>query len=156
MGGVSIFALRGCRQAEDILRLYLLHDLLKGECRQMVAFIDNDVPVFCDEVFDSSLPWVLWMMAISTVPLRSLFPPPSWPIDLVQNPSLLAGHDPILRWPADALDLADPCVNCRAWKIRALRWTPLAAFRHPPRKGSIRKRRPARGRMPKRFVQRGL
>ncbi len=52
-GVVSIFALRGCRQAEDVPRLYLFHDLLKGECRQMVAFIDNDVPVFCDEVFDS-------------------------------------------------------------------------------------------------------
>src|SRR6266571_8856176 len=29
-----------------------------------------------------SLPWVLWMMAISKVPLCSPFPPPIWPIDL--------------------------------------------------------------------------
>jgi hypothetical protein len=50
---VSIFALRGCRQAKDVPRLYLFHHLLKGERRQMVAFVDNDVPVFCDEVFDS-------------------------------------------------------------------------------------------------------
>jgi hypothetical protein len=50
---VSIFALRRCRQAEDVPRLYLLHHLLKSECRQMVAFINNDLPVFGDEVFDS-------------------------------------------------------------------------------------------------------
>ena len=50
---VSIFALRGRRQAEDVLRLYLLHHLLKRECRQMVAFINNDLPVLGDEVFDS-------------------------------------------------------------------------------------------------------
>ena len=31
-GVVSIFAFRGCRQAEDVPRLYLLHHLLKGEC----------------------------------------------------------------------------------------------------------------------------
>ena len=52
-GMVSIFALRGRRQAEDVLRLYLLHHLLKRECRQMVAFINNDLPVLGDEVFDS-------------------------------------------------------------------------------------------------------
>ena len=52
-GVVPIFALRGCRQAEDVPSLYLLHHLLKSECRQMVALINNDLPVLGDEVFDS-------------------------------------------------------------------------------------------------------
>src|ERR1035441_3995426 len=52
-GMVSIFTLGSCRQAEDVLRFHLLHHLLEGERRQMVALIDNDLTVLCDEILDS-------------------------------------------------------------------------------------------------------
>ena len=92
---VSIFPLRSCRQAEDVLRLYLPHHLLKSECRQMVAFVNNDVPVFCHEVFDSlSAMGALdeWQYPRSHC---VLFPPPIWPIDFagrLRNIANLACH----------------------------------------------------------------
>jgi hypothetical protein len=47
---VTVLAVRRRSQAKHVFGFDLLHDLLKAESRNVVAFINNDMPVFGDKV----------------------------------------------------------------------------------------------------------
>jgi len=47
---VAVFPRRRRRQANNVLGLYLLHNLLEGERRDVVALIDNYVAILSDKI----------------------------------------------------------------------------------------------------------
>ena len=50
-GVVPVFPGWRCRQAENIFRPCLAQNLLKRECRKMMALIHDNLPVVSDDVF---------------------------------------------------------------------------------------------------------
>ena len=51
----AVFPRGCCRQTNNVLGLHLLHNLLKGERRDMVALVDNHLAIVDDKPFTFSL-----------------------------------------------------------------------------------------------------
>jgi hypothetical protein len=53
---VTVFSRRGRREADDVLGLHLLHHLLEGKRRDMVALVDDYLTALGDKVLDFVFP----------------------------------------------------------------------------------------------------